>query len=40
LISFHDGTTPEIKEIGQSTDGGGLGLKCFKIFLFYHGTTA
>jgi len=31
FISFHDGTTPEIKKIGRSTDGGGSGLKFFKI---------
>ena len=30
----HDGTTPEIKKIGRSIDGGGSGLMFFKIILF------
>jgi len=34
FISFHDGTTPEIKKIERSTDGGGSSLKFFKIILF------
>jgi len=33
LVSFYDGTTPQIK-IGRSTDGGGSGMKFFKIILF------
>ena len=40
FISFHDGTMPEIKKLGRSTDGGGWGMKFFKIILFEHGTTA
>jgi len=34
FISFRDGTTPEIKKIGRSTDGGGSGMKFFEIILF------
>jgi len=34
FISFHYGTTPEIKKIRQWTDGDGSGLKFFKISLF------
>jgi len=31
---------PEIKtKLGRSTDGGGSGLKFFKIILFWYGTT-
>ena len=34
FISFHDGTTTEIKKIGRSTDGGGWDMKFFKIIVF------
>jgi len=30
FMLFHDGTTPEIKKIGQSTDGGGSSMKFLK----------